>query len=38
MQGGAVIFIFTGSSLWQNQQVSSAELARLLLYYRSVPR
>ncbi|XP_076112439.1 puratrophin-1-like isoform X2 [Mytilus galloprovincialis] len=38
MRGGAVIFIFTGSSLWKNQQVSSSELARLLLYYRSVPR
>lgn len=38
IRGGAVIFIFTQSPLWQNQQVSSSELARLLMYYRSVPR
>ncbi|XP_062574245.1 pleckstrin homology domain-containing family G member 4B-like isoform X2 [Saccostrea cucullata] len=33
-----VVFIFTNSSLWQNQQVPSTELARLLMYYRTVPR
>uniref|UniRef100_K1R8V1 Puratrophin-1 n=1 Tax=Magallana gigas TaxID=29159 RepID=K1R8V1_MAGGI len=33
-----VVFIFTNSSLWQNQQVPSTELARLLMYYRSIPR
>nr|XP_022340568.1 pleckstrin homology domain-containing family G member 4B-like isoform X5 [Crassostrea virginica] len=33
-----VVFIFTNSSLWQDQQVPSTELARLLMYYRHVPR
>ncbi|KAL5021840.1 hypothetical protein ScPMuIL_000995 [Solemya velum] len=36
--GGAVIYVFTCSSVWQNQQVSSTELARLFMYYFSVPR
>ncbi|XP_069113998.1 puratrophin-1-like isoform X2 [Argopecten irradians] len=36
--GCAVGFIFTRSSLWQLQKVSSVELARTLLYYHSVPR
>ncbi|XP_021379312.1 puratrophin-1-like isoform X3 [Mizuhopecten yessoensis] len=38
IEGCAIVFIFTRSSLWQLQKVSSVELARTLLYYRSVPR
>ncbi|XP_033754594.1 puratrophin-1-like isoform X2 [Pecten maximus] len=38
IDGSAIVFIFTRSSLWQLQKVSSVELARTLLYYRSVPR
>ncbi|XP_060080270.1 uncharacterized protein LOC132559667 [Ylistrum balloti] len=38
VEGCAVVFIFTRSSLWQLQKVSSVELARTLMYYRSVPR
>ncbi|KAK3086025.1 hypothetical protein FSP39_012335 [Pinctada imbricata] len=38
LEGRSVVFIFTSSCIWQNQQVSSVELARHLMYYRSVPR
>ncbi|XP_046570770.1 puratrophin-1-like [Haliotis rubra] len=38
VNGNAVVFIFTGSMIWHNRQVLSVELARLLMYYYSVPR
>ncbi|XP_071091889.1 puratrophin-1-like isoform X2 [Haliotis cracherodii] len=38
VNGGAVVFIFTGSMIWHNRQVLSVELAKLLMYYHSVPR
>ncbi|ESO82873.1 hypothetical protein LOTGIDRAFT_155910 [Lottia gigantea] len=38
VKGGAVILIFTGSTFWHNRHVSSTELARLLMYFYSIPR
>ncbi|XP_041375633.1 puratrophin-1-like isoform X2 [Gigantopelta aegis] len=38
VKGNAVVFIFTNSSIWHNRKVFSTELARLLMYYFSVPR
>ncbi|XP_052816340.1 uncharacterized protein LOC128242930 isoform X3 [Mya arenaria] len=36
--GNALVLVFTSSSLWKNQQVRSTDLARLLMYYHTVPR
>ncbi|KAL3860771.1 hypothetical protein ACJMK2_010842 [Sinanodonta woodiana] len=38
LDGSPVVFIFTSSSLWKNQQVRSVDLTRLIMYYHSVPR
>ncbi|KAK3579166.1 hypothetical protein CHS0354_022701 [Potamilus streckersoni] len=38
LDGSPVVFIFTSSSLWKNQQVRSMDLTRLIMYYHSVPR
>jgi len=38
LDGNAVVLIFTSSSLWKNRQVVSTDLARLIMYYYSVPR
>ena len=37
-EGKPVLLIFTASSLWKNQQIVSTDLARLVMYYHSVPR
>ncbi|XP_055890827.1 uncharacterized protein LOC106076280 isoform X3 [Biomphalaria glabrata] len=36
--GRHLIYIFTCSSLWYDRRVDSVQLARLLLYYYSIPR
>ncbi|XP_060600223.1 pleckstrin homology domain-containing family G member 4B-like isoform X2 [Ruditapes philippinarum] len=38
LDGNAVLLIFTSSSLWKNQLFNSTDLARLIMYYYSVPR
>ncbi|XP_053401471.1 uncharacterized protein LOC123550592 isoform X2 [Mercenaria mercenaria] len=38
LDGNAVLLIFTSSSLWKNQLINSTDLARLIMYYFSVPR
>ncbi|KAJ8302595.1 hypothetical protein KUTeg_018991 [Tegillarca granosa] len=38
LDGRSVVFIFTNGQFWKNQLVSSMELARLLMYYKTVPR
>ncbi|CAG5117491.1 unnamed protein product, partial [Candidula unifasciata] len=37
-EGRNLVYIFTCSSLWHERRVSSTELARLLMYYYTVPR
>ncbi|XP_064611995.1 puratrophin-1-like isoform X2 [Liolophura sinensis] len=38
VDGRMVVYMFTSSSLWTNQQVASTELARLVMYYCTIPR
>ncbi|XP_059140665.1 uncharacterized protein LOC131928602 isoform X2 [Physella acuta] len=37
-EGRDLVYIFTCSSLWYDRRVNSTELARLLMYYCTVPR
>ncbi|XP_055955846.1 pleckstrin homology domain-containing family G member 4B isoform X2 [Patella vulgata] len=38
VNGGAVILMFTGSTFWHDRHVASTELARLLMYFYTIPR
>ncbi|KAL4234273.1 Pleckstrin y domain containing [Mactra antiquata] len=38
LDGNAVVLIFTSSTLWKNQLINSTDLARLIMFYYSVPR